>query len=73
MTDAYMELAERNNEIYSHILDNPRRDFKGIKRLSMESENELISYDEKELRWRKPYLKISVEELESMVDERRYN
>ena len=37
----------------------------------MESENELISYDEKELRWRKPYLKISVEELESMVDERR--
>ena len=74
MTDAYMELAEQNNQLYSEFIATRPRNYKpkGIKQLSLESENELISYDEKELRWRKPYIKISVEELEDMVDEQRY-
>ena len=75
MTDVYKELAERNNEIYSWQIRKQEEGGYGrnfFKKLTFDNENELISYDEKELRWRKPYVKISVEELEDMVYAERY-
>ena len=62
VTPLYEMAAEGHNEMYFNF----KRDNKIV--LESDANVELTAYDEDELRWRKPYTKLSVPEFEAYVE-----
>ena len=61
-TPLYEELAKHHNEMYFNFAKENK-----ISLHDNKSNGELTQYDEDELRWRKPYTKLSVPEFEAYV------